>query len=130
MHTLKDKLLAVELFLLDEMDIAVDYDEFGTDEYWIDDKLITINNSQNKRKQLYVLLHESGHAILRKRKEFPLMCSYANSSHKIETLKEEVFAWEEARRLAKHLNIDIDQDMWTAHTQVALTKYVHWVCEK
>jgi hypothetical protein len=45
---------------------------------------------------------------------------------KIEILKEEVMAWEEARKLANKLDIPLGKD-WDIHVRQAIMRYVNWV---
>ena len=124
-ETIEDHLSSVETFLSDVYDVVVDYDPMGMDEYWIDDKVVTINDTRDLEHQLYVLLHEAGHVILRESPDFDEMfpCS---STCKVEVLKEEVMAWEEARKLANSLQIPLDKK-WQVHVRQAIMKYVHWV---
>ena len=116
---------SVEAFLSDVHGVVVDYDPMGMDEYWIDDKVITINDMKTQQHQLFVLLHEAGHVILRDNKEFDDMFPGSKTS-KVEILKEEVMAWEEARKLANTLQIPLGKD-WQIHVRQAIMKYVHWV---
>ena len=124
-ETTEDHLAAVEIFLGEVYDVVVDFDPLGMDEFWIDDKVITINDTQSPRKQLFVLLHEAGHVILRSNSEFSEMFPGAETS-KIEILKEEVMAWEEARKLANKLEIPMGKD-WDIHVRQAIMRYVNWV---
>ncbi len=121
----EDCLASVESFLVDIYDVVVDYDPLGMDEYWIDDKVITINDTKTLRQQLFVLLHEAGHVILRSNPDFDKMFPGSKTS-KIEILKEEVIAWEEGRKLAGKLQIPLGKD-WEIHVRQAIMKYVHWV---
>ena len=123
-ETLEDHMSSIENYLMDIHGVAVDYDPMGLDEYWIDDKVVTINDTRQKQEQLFVLLHEAGHVILRESPDFEKMCPHARNS-KIEVLKEEIFAWEEARKLASMLGIDLGED-WNRHVRHAITKYVRW----
>ncbi len=124
-ETAEDYIASVEIFLSEVYDVAVDFDPLGMDEYWIDDQLITINDMKTVQHQLFVLLHEAGHVVLRNDPDFDKMFPGSNTS-KIEILKEEVMAWEEARKLASQLNIPLDKD-WAVHVRQAIMKYVHWV---
>lgn len=116
---------SVEVFLADSYDVVVDYDPMGMDEYWIDDKVVTINDTKPARKQLFVLLHEAGHVILRHSEEFEDMFP-GSKTIKVEILKEEVAAWEEGRKLAHKLRIPLG-NAWNIHVRQAIMKYVHWV---
>ncbi len=124
-NSAEDCLASVESFLVVIYDVVVDYDPLGMDEYWIDDKVITINDTKTLRQQLFVLLHEAGHVILRSNPDFDKMFPGSKTS-KIEILKEEVIAWEEGRKLAGKLQIPLGKD-WEIHVRQAIMKYVHWV---
>ena len=124
-ETTEDYLASVEAFLSEVYDVVVDFDPLGMDEYWIDDQLITINDMKNIQHQLFVLLHEAGHVILRNNPDFDKMFPGSKTS-KVEILKEEVQAWEEARKLAEKLQIPLGKD-WEVHVRQAIMKYVHWV---
>lgn len=124
-ETVEDYMGAVEVFLSEKYGVVVDYDPMGMDEYWIDDRVITINDMKTPQHQLFVLLHEAGHVILRSRKDFDDMFPGSKTS-KVEILKEEVIAWEEARKLASILQIPLGKD-WQIHVRQAIMKYVHWV---
>jgi hypothetical protein len=124
-ETFGDYMSSVEAFLSDIYDVVVDYDPMGMDEYWIDDKVITINDMKDPKYQLFVLLHEAGHVILRADEDFDKMFPGSKTS-KIEILKEEVMAWVEARKLASKLQIPLGKE-WEIHVRRAIMKYVHWV---
>ena len=123
-ETEEDHLATVEVFLSEVFDVVVDYDPLGLDEFWVDDRVITINDTQTPRRQLFVLLHEAGHVILRNKEEFDQMFPDSKTS-KIEILKEEVLAWEEARKLANKLDIPLGKD-WNIHVRQAIARYVNW----
>lgn len=124
-ETTEDYLASVEVFLAEVYDVVVDFDPLGMDEYWIDDQLITINDLKSTQHQLFVLLHEAGHVILRNNPDFDKMFPGSKTS-KVEILKEEVLAWEEARKLAVKLQIPLGRE-WEVHVRQAIMKYVHWV---
>ena len=124
-ETTEGYMSSVEAFLGEVYGVVVDYDPMGMDEYWIDDKVVTINDMKSMQHQLFVLLHEAGHVILRHMPEFDDMFPGSKTS-KIEILKEEVMAWEEARKLANTLQIPLGKD-WQIHVRQAIMKYVHWV---
>ncbi len=124
-ETIEDYMSSIESFLSDIYDVVVDYDPLGMDEYWIDDRVVTINDTKSLQHQLFVLLHEAGHVILRNQDDFDKMFPGSKTS-KIEILKEEVHAWEEARKLAAKLQIPLGKD-WEIHVRQAIMKYVHWV---
>ena len=124
-ETVEDYLASVEIYLSEVYDVVVDYDPLGLDEYWIDDRVITINSLKNKEHQLFVLLHEAGHVILRSQENFDKMFPGIKTS-RVEVLKEEIMAWEEARKLSEKLSIDLGEK-WNTHVRQAIMKYVRWV---
>ena len=124
-ESVEDHLSAIENFLADVYDVVVDFDPLGLDEYWIDDGVVTINDTRPKQEQLFVLLHEAGHVILRKDTDFKKMCPGGGSS-KVGVLQEEILAWEEARKLGKRLGIELGAE-WEIHSRAAIIKYIHWV---
>ena len=124
-ETTEAHMASVEVFLSDIYDVVVDYDPLGMDEYWIDDRVVTINDTKPARQQLFVLLHEAGHVVLRSSEDFDKMFPGSKTS-KIEILKEEVLAWEEGRKLANTLKVPLGRD-WEIHVRQAIMKYVHWV---
>ncbi len=62
------------------------------------------------------LLHETAHAILK----------HQNYQSDLELLRLEVEAWEQARTLAKHFSIEIDED----HIQDCLDTYRDWLYKR
>ena len=135
--TYKEDLEHLEWYLMEEYDVHVSFEEDGMDEYWFDpdnfedDKgLISIDSSQDLEHQLFVLLHEAGHVILRFDKEsferrFP-DSDRDNLEGRIEILKEEVMAWDEAIKVAETLGININMDNWKRNYRSALEKYINW----
>jgi Zn-dependent peptidase ImmA (M78 family) len=135
--TYKEDLEHLEWYLMEEYDVHVSFEEDGMDEYWFDpdnfedDKgLISIDSSRDLEHQLFVLLHEAGHVILRFDKEsferrFP-DSDRDNLEGRIEILKEEVMAWDEAIKVAETLGININMDNWKRNYRSALEKYINW----
>ena len=60
-------MLAVEAYLQEELGVDVTFGEDEPNAYWEDggEGFVSINTKQSKRLQLYSLLHEAGHAIVR-----------------------------------------------------------------
>jgi len=115
----------IEIIADDDGSVVVDFDPLGMDEFWIDDRVVTINDTPSLRKQLFVLLHEAGHIILRCGDDFSDMFPGAETS-KVEILKEEVMAWEEGLKLAHNLGIEIDLKLWHNFVKKNLFDYVKW----
>jgi hypothetical protein len=131
----------IEFLLLDHYGVSVDFDENGENEYWFDPDnpedmgLITIDSSMELSEQLFVLLHEAGHVVLRSDKEhfskrFPEL-NRDTLSGRVEILREEVLAWDEATNLIERFGIDrcehFDLDAWRKNYRDALAMYASWV---
>lgn len=123
---------------MNEYDVYVSFDKDGADEYWFnqdnfeeDKGVISINSSRSVEQQLYVLLHEAGHVILRSdpskfEKRFPN--SNRGTIHgRIEILREEVLAWEAATTVAERLGIKVEEEKWKENYRDALERYARWI---
>ena len=97
-----------------------------------EDDFITIDSRKGKEAQLYALLHEAGHVILRDngevhRRRFPMTeRKRPTQGHKIDVLREEVVAWERARSLADEMRIEVHEEKWHRQRSRALMEYVKW----
>ena len=99
-----------------------------------DGDFIIVNNRVSLEKQLYMLLHEAGHVLLREdvhhhTEHFPASVSKTkrlSRAHKIDILREEVLAWEAGKDIARDFGIPIDNKLWHSMTCSALFKYVNW----
>ena len=101
-------------------------------------KKITICSRTGIEKRLYGLLHECGHALLRKDwgkfyKEYKGRVRgdidgrrARTDLHKVSTIEEEVEAWKRGKRLAKRLSIGLYEDRFDAHKVECLMTYVRW----
>ena len=131
----------VEFLLLDEYDVPVVYEAGGENEYWFDPSepddtgVVVIDSSVDLLQQLFVLLHEAGHVILRNDKDtfekrFPDQCRETQSG-RIEILREEVAAWDEAQKLIDKFAIDrsthFNTATWKNNYRDALILYSAWI---
>lgn len=102
-----------------------------------DVKIIEIYSLNGVESRLFALLHECGHALIRKnwtkfKTEF---CAHAEhdgdgrketNSLKISTLEEEFEAWKRGWKLAKRLNLKLDKDAYNKHKDKYLMTYIKW----
>ena len=128
----------LEWHLIDKYDVYTSFEGDGTDEYWFDPDnfdedrgVISINSSKGIEQQLFVLLHEAGHVILRSNpaefaSRFPDSCRDTLCG-RIEILREEVLAWEKAHEVADRLGIAVEEEKWKENYRDALEKYIRWV---
>ncbi len=124
---------AITYFLQEKMDIDV---IFGPDEpnaYWRSEyAAISVNTKQRKRLQLYSLLHEAGHAIVRSNEKYEQFFPFGEKresksiSRRVDVMREEVLAWEEGRELAISLGITLDLKLWHNFVKKNLFDYVRW----
>lgn len=102
---------------------------------------VVVNSSRPRKIQLYLLLHEAGHYVVARRKnyvesfgkgypatvedyEYPLILQ--SDAHRIHILGEEYAAWDAARALAKRLDVIIDAEQWDNLRTKLLMTYVTW----
>ena len=102
-----------------------------------DVKIIEIYSLNGIESRLFALLHECGHALIRRdwtkfKTEF---CAHAEhdgdgrketKSLKISTLEEEFEAWKRGWKLAKRLNLQLDKDAYTKHKNKYIMTYIEW----
>ena len=95
---------------------------------------IVVNNRVTRQRQLYLLLHEAGHVLLREcerehKRRYPaavISGKRATRAHKIDILREEVMAWEKGRDIAADFQVPIDDSVWHSMVTSALYKYLEW----
>lgn len=136
---MKDPEEAIEIledYLEKTYDVTVLYESgegntFSSDDHY-EDKLITINSRQQKKTQLYCLLHEAGHAILRSSKErhsarFPNLSKNKQTiAHRVDVVREEILAWEEGYALSNKLKMNIDYEDWSNYNKKHIFDYIKW----
>ena len=128
---LREQIERVERYLEEKKNIFVIF-ERDTGNFYCGN-LITINTCQNLKYQLHTLLHEAGHALIRTnqkvfKEKYPGLQKRRNSkSFKLDTLREEMEAWDRGYRLAGRLNIALDKTAWKKHSENCLHDYVKWV---
>lgn len=103
------------------------------------DKIVYISTRFNSEIQLYGLLHECGHLLIRKNKSrynktYPVTKNYTQSIHKgiakskryqVDIIAEEIDAWRVGKNLAKRLKIGINEDNYNSE----MGKYVYYYVE-
>ena len=122
-----------------EEEIHVEISPDVNNEYWIGERLITINSKQTSKKKFFCLIHEIGHYTLRKKREFNMRFpkDYVKEDKQkktkqfvVDTLREEVLAWEEGLNYAEGLGIDVDMESYNRQRTAALYKYIEWAVKK
>jgi hypothetical protein len=95
---------------------------------------IVVNNRVTRQRQLYLLLHEAGHVLLREcerehQRLYPaavITGGRPTRAHKVDILREEVMAWEKGREIASDFQVPIDDSVWHSMVTSALYKYLEW----
>ena len=126
---LRSQIEKIEEYLEEKKNVVVVFDRKVGNFYC--GNVITVNSCQNLTYQLHTLLHEAGHVLVRRDKTFdqkyPGLQKRKNSkSFKLDTLKEEFEAWERGHKLAKRLQIGLDETKWKKHSEQCLYDYVKW----
>lgn len=125
--------------LMCEEEIHVEIALDVRNELWIGEKLITINSKQTPKKKFFCLVHETGHYILRQKRQFKMRFpeDYVKEEKQkktkqlvVDTLREEVLAWEEGLNYAESLGIEIDMKSYNRQRTSALYKYIEWAVDK
>jgi hypothetical protein len=107
-----------------DIDVVFDDDELGA--YYHDSGLIGINTDEPLQQQLYILLHEAGHAILKLEHKRFLGVFDQTLESRLSLLREEMEAWKEGRLLAEKMEIDIDEGAWAMFCKQNLEDYIEW----
>ena len=107
-----------------DIDVVFDDEEFGA--YYHDAGIIGINTSESLREQLYILLHEAGHAILKIEHKKYLETRDETLQSKLSLLREEMEAWKEGRTLAERMGIGINEGTWAMFCKQNLEDYIEW----
>lgn len=124
--------IQIELVIdyLEDSGVAV---EFGgkINGYFYEDDVITITNNQSLTSKFYTLLHEAGHFLLKNRDDRFVQPDRRNmtrlsQARRVKILHEEFLAWDEGLKLAKELNLYIDQKQWERVSYKHLYDYVKW----
>ena len=134
MSDYQEDLDTVEGYLVEEMEVDVIFAGDEPNAYWKNGVTsISISTKQSKRLQLYTLLHEAGHAIIREKQDYDIRLPYGrlyknkSISRRIDVLREEVLAWECGRELAYDLGIKLNDRLWHKFVKKNLFDYVKWV---
>lgn len=115
----------------------VDFVEGGDDCICHISKIIEINCSNPYKVQLFRLLHECGHALIFdngshlnfKRFHEPSSEEHGSKTYRVFRVLEEAEAWKRGYKLAKRLNIPIDDDEWELEKVDALHNYIDWASD-
>ncbi len=103
-----------------------------------EDKIISISWQTKGYKQLYTILHECGHIIIRENvltfvSEYPSTFKFysqpnKNNEHgfKIDIIREEVRAWDLGIEIAQELDIKIDNILYRKLANQCLRSYIKW----
>lgn len=126
---MKEDLEYLENYLLTELDIHVEFGRSEVDAFYYEVDVIGINTKRSIELQLFCLLHEAGHAIIRKKEGFANKYSDIDKKTQrglVDVVCEEIDAWQEGRKLADRLGISIDDKRWKNHWKRQVYKYVRW----
>lgn len=103
-----------------------------------EEKTIFINSAQTYENQLFILLHESGHLLVGSEKpgaQIRFKLGYPSTHdpalrgkflHRCAILEEEFEAWHRGHKLAKKLEIEIDEERWSLLKAKFLKSYIRW----
>ena len=130
-----EDLESLECYLITEYDVNVVFGKDERDAFYYDVDCIGINTNHSKEIQLFCLLHEAGHLILRRKEDFNDDYPYVHKGgrtqlSRIDVIREEIDAWTEGRDLARTLGIRINDRKWNRYWKHQVYKYVKWAVQK
>lgn len=130
-----EDLESLECYLITEYDVNVVFGKDERDAFYYDVDCIGINTNHSKEIQLFCLLHEAGHLILRRKEDFnddyPEVHKGGRTQlSRIDVIREEIDAWTEGRDLARTLGIRINDRKWNRYWKHQVYKYVKWAVQK
>lgn len=109
------------------------------------EKTITICSRFGLEKQLFSLLHECGHLLIRKnlkrfKENYPIQARSEaigknkqlerTKKYKIDIVSEEYEAWHRGLKLAKKLNLRINEKKYFEHMSECIYSYFEWAVKK
>ena len=104
-------------------------------------KEISICSRTGIENKLYGLLHECGHALIRKdwgkfSKEYSARVAgdwdgrkARSDRFRVATIEEEVEAWKRGKRIANRLGIELNEERFEIHKTECLMSYIRWATE-
>jgi hypothetical protein len=111
-------------------------------------KVIKIEGKYTKEIQVYLMLHELGHYLIRKDwekfgKVLPISYQAENTkffendnrllrrtSYIVSSLEEEYLAWDEGKKLGKRMGIRINEERWNEFRSGCLMSYIRYYGKK
>ena len=108
----------------DQKGYVVSFEPGGSNDICFESKSIEINKRLSLEKQLFILAHECGHILSRKKKFLPNKSNNLLQNN-IFRLREEYEAWESAAVILKNLKISFDNDNFQIFMSKSIKKYVN-----
>lgn len=121
---------------LDSKNFFIEFEREGYDAVDLDNKIVSIKSTSSVETQLYTILHECGHILVRSNdkiigyEDIYERYEESRSINKVFRVMEEVEAWKRGKILARRLCIPIDEEKWNRDMSRALKKYINWASEK
>ena len=104
------------------------------DEVDFERKVVFLSLRSSPINQLYSLLHECGHVVIRTRKDFKIRYKkhykviegdcHTTMQSSVEEVEEEINAWREGETLSKKLSIEIDSDSYYKYASKWVMGYI------
>jgi hypothetical protein len=99
-------------------------------------KQVYLNSRNHIEKRLYILLHECGHILIDSckvdriyslsRKTEAVVGKRVSKKRRVAVISEEVEAWKRGERLARKLQIPVDEEKFDKIRTDAIMSYVEW----
>lgn len=108
----------------DERGYVVSFEFRGSNDICFESKSIEINKSLPLEDQVFILSHECGHILAKKKKFLPTESDNLLQFN-IFRLREEYEAWDSAATILKNLEISFDKDRFQIFMSKSIKKYIN-----
>ena len=122
----------LEAFLIEEYDVHTVFGRDETTGYYEESSMIGMNTGQPIKAQLYQYLHEAGHVAINKsnnsKKKYPFK-EYSEDTvgYRVDSMREEVMAWEAGLGIAEILKIDLNEADWRNYYKRHIYAYMKFL---
>lgn len=128
--------LAAVIAWCEQRGIVVTFSKSPNGEYLHEERSITINGRLSPETQLFILLHECGHALVGERQRKQRYGNgysaeadpYAKRTilYRVDVIDEELEAWHRGLKLAKRLGITVNVDRYNRVRAGYVKTYLQW----
>jgi hypothetical protein len=101
------------------------FDKDGGNNICFETNTIEISSKVKMEERIFILSHECGHILTRKKRGMPHPKSSSGNKKKINRLWEEMLAWIEARSLMIELGVNFNEKKFSLYSARCLSNYLY-----